>query len=194
MAYFPIFTDLKDKNVLVVGGGMVGLRKVKTLLNFTNRITVVDPSPDKELIRLIQLRGLALRRRKFLAMDLKDADFVIVAVDDLALQKRVFNLCRKKKIPCNSVDSPQFCTFIFPSIVKKGSLVIGISTGGEAPSVSAKVREVIENCLPENIDIILEKIATMRKKLPKGEKRQKFLKDLTEALLSPDPEEDGRSG
>ena len=194
MSNFPLFIDLSDKNVLVIGGGKVASRKVKVLLSFTDRITVVDPKPHPEILQLIKQKGLKLKRRKFLTQDLKSADLVIVAVNNLSLQKRVFSLCKKKKIPCNSVDSPRFCTFIFPSIVKKGDLVVGVSTGGRAPSVSAKVRKIIENCLPEDIDAILEEIARIRDKLPKGEKRQKFLKELTDELLSPAPEDDVRSG
>ena len=194
MSYFPLFIDLSDKNVLVIGGGKVARRKVKVLLNFTKRITVVDPNPDQDLVKLINHEGLKLRRRKFLIQDLKSADLVVVAVNNLSLQKRVFNLCKKKKIPCNSVDSPRFCTFIFPSIVKKGDLVAGISTGGKAPSVSAKVREIIEKCLPEDLDAILKEIARLRQKLPKGEKRQKFLKELTDELLNKAQEDNDRSG
>lgn len=183
MPLFPVFVDLSEKNVLVVGGGKVATRKVQNLLVFTKKITVVAPSIRKELRALIKENRLSLRRRKFLASDLKNKDVVIVAVDDLKLQERIFTLCEKRKILCNSVDSPKFCNFIFPSLIVRDELVVGISTGGKAPALSKRIREFIEGCLPENVEAVLKKLAQEREKLPKGEKRQKYISELTEKLL-----------
>ena len=183
MGYFPFFIDLKDKKVLVVGGGKVATRKVEKLLSFTENITVVAPKVTETIKRLAKEGKITLKRRRFLVSDLKDAFAVIVAVDSLELQRRIFKLCEKRGILCNSVDSPDYCNFIFPSLVVKGDLVIGISTGGKVPALSKRVREIIEDCLPEDVDKVLEEIARLRKSLKKGEKRQELIKKLVEEKL-----------
>ncbi len=183
MPYFPAYIDLSDKEVLVIGGGKVATRKVLNLLKFTDNITVVSPKVSDEIRKLWKERKIKLKRRKFLVGDLKDKDMVIVAVDDLNLQKKVFQLCEKKRILCNSVDSPDFCNFIFPSLIVKGELVIGISTSGKVPALSKRVRELIENCLPQNLEEVLKIIQEERRKLPKGRHRQERIIKLVEELI-----------
>jgi len=164
MPFFPAFIDLSDKKVLVVGGGKVATRKVKNLLNFTQNITIVAPKISEELQKVAKEKGLKIKRRRFLTSDLKGKDLVIVAVDDVKLQRRIFKFCERRKILCNAVDSPEYCNFIFPSLIVKGELVIGISTSGKVPALSRRIRELIETHLPEDIDRILEDIAIERAK------------------------------
>ncbi|AAC07241.1 precorrin-2 dehydrogenase/sirohydrochlorin ferrochelatase family protein [Aquifex aeolicus] len=182
-SYFPVYLDLKDKEVLVIGGGRVATRKVKTLLEFTKNITIVSPKVTEELKNLIKEKKIKWIDRKFKPSDLKDKFLVVVAVDDIKLQKRVFNLCEKRGILCNSVDSPKYCNFIFPSIIKRGDLVISISTSGKVPALSRALREKIEECLPENIEEIMKELEIIRKSEEKGEERQKKLLRLARELL-----------
>ncbi len=183
MPLFPAFIDLSRKKVLVVGGGRVATRKVESLLKFTRNIKVVAPKVRKELMDIVRREGLELRRRYFRSSDLKDVDLVIVAVDKVALQKRIFGMCERRGILCNSVDSPQLCNFIFPSLVVRGDVTVGISTGGRAPALSKRLRELIESCLPKELDRILEEVAKEREKLPKGEERQRYISDLVDRLI-----------
>ncbi len=184
MAYFPVFLDLRNKKVLIVGGGNVATRKVKNLLPFTKDITIVSPKVTKELKELINKNYLRWLRRKFRTSDLKGANLVIVAVDDLKLQKRIFKLCEKRKILCNAVDSPEFCNFIFPSIIKRGDLVLALSTSGKVPALARALREKLEDCIPENVEEILKELEALRRSLPKGERRQKLLLELARKLIS----------
>jgi len=181
--YFPAYVDLKGKDILVIGGGRVATRKVKKLLEFTENITVVSPEVTKELEKLIRKRKLKWIKRKFKPLDLKGRFLVIVAVDDIRLQKRVFELCEKKRILCNSVDSPKYCNFIFPSIIKKGDLLISISTSGKVPALSRVLREKIEECLPKNVENIMKKLVNVRESEEKGEERQRKLLRLARDLL-----------
>jgi precorrin-2 dehydrogenase/sirohydrochlorin ferrochelatase len=180
---FPLYVELSDKEILLVGGGNVALRKLKSLLRFTKAITLVAPRILPEIKSIAEREGLRLIRRRFIPSDLKGKFMVIVAVDDLALQKRVFNMCKKRGILCNSVDSPDYCNFLFPSLVVRGELVIGINTSGKAPAVSKKVREIIESCIPKDIDRIVEIVAEERNRLPKGEQRQRYIVELVDKLL-----------
>ncbi len=183
MPMFPIFMDLSSKNVLVVGGGKVATRKVKSLTEFTRNITVVSPKITKELKRLIKEKGLRFKRRKFLRSDLKGKDIVIVAVEDLNLQRDIFNICSKKGILCNTVDTPQYCSFIFPSLIVKGDLVIGISTSGKVPALSRRLREKIEKTLPSDLEETLKTLYEIRSSMEKGIRRRSLLLKLSEAYL-----------
>ncbi len=184
MPLFPAFVSLKGKKILVVGGGKVATRKVEKLLPFGGEITVVAPKVSKELKKLAKEKRIKLKRRRFLTGDLKNAFMVVVAVDDIDLQKRIFKLCQKRGILCNSVDSPSYCNFIFPAMVVKGDLVIGITTSGKAPALSREVRKLIEKALPEGIEEILDTLHRERKRLPKGRERQRYLSLLAAELFS----------
>ncbi len=183
MPLFPTFIDLKDKEILVVGGGTVATRKVEKLLPFGGKLTVVAPEVSEKLKYLARKGKIKLKRRRFLTGDLKNKSLVVVATDDVKLQERIFKLCNKKGILCNSVDNPEFCNFVFPALVVRGDLVIGITTSGKAPALSKEVRILIEKALPEGIEEILNTLYEKRKKLPKGSKRQKYLTKLAKKLL-----------
>jgi len=184
MPLFPMFVDLKNKNVLVVGGGTVAQRKIEKLIPFKPKIEVVAKNINRDIKKLAKdYAGIILNERAFDFLDLKNKDIVIVAVDDISLQKEIYEECIKRKIPVNSVDSPDYCSFIFPALVVKGELVIGISTSGTVPGLSAKVRKHIEKCLPENIEEILNELKHIRETLPKGEERQRVILQKVEELF-----------
>ncbi|MDQ7037955.1 MAG: bifunctional precorrin-2 dehydrogenase/sirohydrochlorin ferrochelatase [Aquificota bacterium] len=183
MPLFPVFVDLTGKKVLVVGGGKVGTRKVKSLLPFGPEIVVVSPEFTADLERLGREGRIKLLRRRFMSGDLKGADLVVVAVDDERLQRRIYRMCKKRGVPCNSVDSPQWCSFIFPSLIVRGDLVIGITTSGKVPALSRRVREIVEKCLPDDIEEVLRTLAKERASMEKGERRQRKIKDLVNKLI-----------
>lgn len=184
MPLFPIFVEIEGKNVLVVGGGTVAQRKIEKLIPFKPKIEVVAKSINEDIKRLTKdYKDIILNERTFDFSDLENRDVVIVAVDDLALQKEIYEECVKRKIPVNSVDSPDYCSFIFPALVVKGDLVIGISTSGTVPGLSAKVRKHIEKCLPENMEEILKELKYIRETLPKGEERQRVVLQKVEELF-----------
>ncbi|MEJ7620335.1 MAG: NAD(P)-dependent oxidoreductase, partial [Aquificaceae bacterium] len=108
---------------------------------------------------------------------------VIVAVDDLRLQKKIYGFCVKMGIHCNAVDTPDFCTFLFPALVVRGNLVIGVSTSGKVPALSAGIRELIEKELPQNIEDLLSELEGLRESLPEGMERQEKLIALVRQRL-----------
>jgi precorrin-2 dehydrogenase/sirohydrochlorin ferrochelatase len=183
MPLFPVFIDLSKKKVLVVGGGQVATRKVKSLLGFTENVTVVAPEVSPELVQLFKEGRIKLKKRRFMQKDLEGVDLVVVAVDNLKLQRRIYRLCERRGILCNAVDSPDLCSFIFPSLVVRGDLVIGISTSGKVPGLSRRVREIIQRCLPEDIERILEDLRRERESMTKGEERQRRMRELIDKVL-----------
>lgn len=184
MPYFPVFLDLKGKEVVVVGGGLVAERKIKKLLPFEPNIRVIAPMVTKEIKELKKEGKIDLVLRKVKLSDIRRAFLVIAAVDDIRLQKRLYDYCKKRGILYNAVDSIEYCSFIFPALVVKGNVVIGISTSGKVPALSRAIREYLEKVLPKDIERIELKLEKIREGLPRGKQRQKILTKLASELLS----------
>lgn len=148
MAYFPMFIQLEAAPCLVVGGGHVALRKVRKLLPYGAKLRVVAPRFLPELERLGAEAGLELLCRKFEPGDLPGSVLVIAATGDRSVNREIAALCRESGIPVNAVDDKEACSFLFPALVRRGPLSIGISTGGASPSAAVSIKERIEACLP----------------------------------------------
>ncbi|MCS7284897.1 MAG: bifunctional precorrin-2 dehydrogenase/sirohydrochlorin ferrochelatase [Hydrogenobacter thermophilus] len=184
MPHFPAFISLEGKKVVVVGGGVVAERKIEKLLPFKPSIRVISPAFTAGIEKLRREGKVSVVKRKFMLPDIRDAFMVIVAVDNIKLQKRIYEYCKKRRILCNAVDSPDFCTFIFPALVIRGDIVIGISTSGKVPALSRSLREYVQKALPENLEQVKEKLETMRRNIPKGEERQRLMVKLSRRFLN----------
>ena len=166
MAYFPMFVDLKDKKIVVIGGGNVAYRKVLKLLEFEAKITLVAPKICLEIKDLANNNSnLSLKNKEFELNDIKEAFMVISATNDNFLNKQVAEICGSLNIPVNSVDDIENCSFLFPALIKKDSLVVGFSTNGKAPNISAFIKNIIEGDLPENIGGFVEILGLLREEL-----------------------------
>ncbi|WP_456486109.1 precorrin-2 dehydrogenase/sirohydrochlorin ferrochelatase family protein [Hydrogenimonas sp.] len=183
MAYFPAFIKLDNRKVLLVGGGHIATEKLEKLVDFTNEITIVAPEISEEIESIANERGIICHRRTYRHEDLNDIFIVVVAVDDMALQKEIYEACQSRHILCNSVDSVDYCDFIFPSYTKKGSLTVAFSTSGISPSVAKYLRRAIEKVIPDSISDFLEEMKTLRKSLPKGKERMKLLDDKAKEYI-----------
>ena len=178
MAYFPFFVDLTDKSGLIVGGGAVAARKVEKLLPYGPQITVVAPDLCREIT---ETAGLVCLRRPFRAEDLAGQTFVIAATDRPEENRRIAKLCREKNIPVNVVDDREACTFLFPALVRRGSLSVGISTGGSSPTAAVYVKEQIQSLLPDDLESTLLWLESHREQVRTAvpeEKRGKAFADL----------------
>ena len=183
MVCFPLFVDLNDKTVLVVGGGPVAARKARVLLDYGPRVLVCAPRFVPELE---QLSGAELLRQPFVPDLLEGVSLAIAATDDRVLNRTVAQLCRKRAIPVNVADSREESTFLFPAVVRRGRLSVGISTGGASPAAAAHVRRTLEEQLPESLEPILDWLEDQRKKgkdtLPPSRRRSWFSRLLSAAL------------
>ena len=160
MSYFPLFIDLAGREGLIIGGGTVAARKVEKLLPYGPRLTLCAPDISPELKKLPELR---LLRRSFEAELLEGKDFVIAATADRALNHRVAALCKQRNIPVNVVDDREESSFLFPALVKRGELSIGISTGGCSPSAAIHWKREISALIPENFGEILIFLDSLRR-------------------------------
>ena len=160
MAYFPFFMDVSAGDGLVVGGGAVALRKVEKLLPYAPRLTVCAPF---FLPEFQALPGLTLLRRPFEPSMVDGTLFVIAATGDRALNRQISALCRERHIPVNAVDDRDACTFLFPALVKRGPLSVGISTGGASPTAAVHWKEQIDRLIPEDAGELLDYLDGLRK-------------------------------
>ncbi len=143
MKYYPIFLDLKDRPVLVVGAGKVALRKTRALLEAGARVTVVAPEWEAEF------EDLPVRRvaRGFRASDLAGAVLVFAATDDRLVNHRIGVAAKGRGVFANIADSGAEGDFIVPARVQRGAVQIAVSTGGESPRLSAELRKRLEEVL-----------------------------------------------
>lgn len=185
MTVFPLFENIDQKTFLIIGGGDVARRKVDRLLQFTNRIIVIA-----EETAIPQEGGIRILRRPFSLEDLSLGDFVIAATDERNVNRSIADYCREHRIPVNVVDDPSLCSFLFPSIVKRGDLTVGISTGGSSPAYAQHLRKEIEKILPDHIGGILETMGKLRaivpKRIPDQQNRSRCYREILSLLLETD--------
>ncbi len=175
MSFFPAFLNLENKKILIVGGGKIAGDKISRLLNFTKDITIISPKIDTRVKNLIENHSLTYKEREYQKGDLKDFFIVVAAVDDIKIQEAIFKEAKELKVLVNSVDSTDFCDFIFPSFIKRGDLTIAFSTSGISPSFSKYLKKAFESLIPENIETFLKKLKSIRENMPKGKKRRAVL-------------------
>lgn len=165
MTYFPFYCDIEQKKWLLVGGGRVAAGKFSRLIAFTEKITVIAPDISSEIRENAPSEVLFLER-DFEEADLGRADIVVAATGDRQLNAWIASACRSRGIMVNAVDDPDNCDFIFPAIIKRGRLTVSVSTDGASPVYAAALKKEISDLVPEDIDLILEKMAALRKTVP----------------------------
>lgn len=163
MPYFPLFIDLTNKNVLIVGGGHTALRKAEKLLPFGCNIFFISEKYNSETQEFIDLHDLDYAQRSVLEMDIDHMyALVIMATDDPDLNQRYSEICQKMNIPINCVDEPSHSSFIFPALYHHDDLVAGVTSGGKGPIISSYIRQFLETQLPEELGEINHKMGMIR--------------------------------
>jgi len=180
MSFFPMFMDMENLKVLVVGGGNIATEKLEKLLDFTKEITVIAREVGIEANTLIKEHCLTLYQRAYREGDIQGFDIVIVATDTVDLHKAIYEESRGSRILVNSVDNTEYCDFIFPSYVKKDDLTIAFSTGGASPAFAKHIRRHFEKIIPDSVGVFLEKMKALRSTMPKGPERMKYFDEMVE--------------
>ncbi len=188
---FPVFLKLNELHTVLVGAGNVGLEKLNAILNNSNsaRVTVIaenvipgvyDLAADYPRIKIIQ--------KSFIDTDLDDADLVIAATDNSQLNKYIRQAAHQRKLLINVADKPELCDFYLGSIVQKGDLKIGISTNGKSPTIAKRLKEVLNESIPNELDITLQQMSDLRNSL-NGDfaDKVKKLNEVTSVLVAPKP-------
>ncbi|MBV9497643.1 MAG: bifunctional precorrin-2 dehydrogenase/sirohydrochlorin ferrochelatase [Acidobacteria bacterium] len=183
--YYPIFIDIEDRNVLIVGGGNVCARKAETMLKYGAKVTIVSPEFTDEIEGWARDGQIQVRRKKYEIADLDGASLVIASTDDPCVNAFVARDSRRRKIPVNVVDVTHLCEFIVPAIVERGSIQIAVSTGGKSPALARTLKEDLQRTVGPEYDEINVLLGTLRhaakKKLPTDIDRKRFFDGIIAA-------------
>ena len=142
--YYPIVLNLRDKRCIVVGGGLVAERKVKAFLECGASVYVISPDLSPGLCDLADKEQIEVMPRTYRTGDLKDAVLAVAATDDPEVNSRVSGEGQRIGVLVNVVDEPEKSSFIVPSILRRGDLLIAVSTSGRSPALARKIREHLE--------------------------------------------------
>ena len=141
MGYYPIFVQLDQVPVLIVGGGSVAQRKIEFLLEYNAEITIISSILNSKLKAMVEAGKVHWKGRNFSEKDLEGIFLVIAATDDKELNHKISVSAKKRGLLVNAVDQPDDCNFIVPSVVRRGNLAIAISTSGKSPAFAKKIRK-----------------------------------------------------
>lgn len=183
LAYYPVFLELKGRPCLVIGGGAVACQKAKALLTCGAKVRVVSPRLGPGLSRLHKQKRMRWGRHTFKGRDLEGVELVVAATDDRRVNERASRLAGRQRIWINVVDQPRLCSYIVPSVVRRGRMEIAISTGGISPALSKWIRKDLEKRYGREIGTLLGRSARIRGKIREavpsyGERRRLYERAL----------------
>ncbi len=184
---FPVFLKLEKLHSLIVGGGYVAHEKLTAILANApeSTITLVAPEIRQDILELVHSRpAIRVEKRPFEPDDLDNKDLVFVATNVPDLNRRIKELASARHLLVNVADTPDLCDFYLSSIVRKGNLKLAISTNGLSPTLAKRLREVLTESLPDNLETAMQQLNAVREYL-KGDFAQKVeeLNALTEGLV-----------
>lgn len=189
MGYYPVALDLGSRPVVVIGGGAVAERKVEGLRQAGARVTVVARRLTPALAALAEQGGIRHVGREYRDADLDGHDLVFVAVDDPAVSDLVTSDARRRRIWVNAADDPAHCDFVLPAVLRRGDLLVAVSTGGASPALARAVRERLASVVTEEYAELTDVVAEVRRELrrdaasPDAEVWQRALDDDLPRLL-----------
>lgn len=185
---FPIFLKLENLSLLIVGGGNIGLEKLRAVLSNApaTRIRIVAKQLSEAVIREVADHpNISVAEKAYEPGDLDEADIVIVAVNDIPTAKQISRDARQKGKLVNVADKPELCDFYLSSVVQKGNLKIAISTNGKSPTIAKRLKEAIQHMIPDEMESVLQNMQTIRQSM-NGDfsEKVKQLNDLTKVLVA----------
>lgn len=176
--YYPIYIDIEDRDVVIIGGGNVCARKAETMMKYGARVTVVSPEFTDEIEQWARDGKLTIHRKHYDASDLENANIVIASTDDQLVNEQVAADCRQRRIPVNVVDVTPLCEFIVPAIVESGSIQIAVSTGGKSPALARTLKEDLQRFVGPEYAVVNDVLGTLREGakavLPTDTDRKRF--------------------
>lgn len=183
--YYPIYLDIEERPVLIIGGGEVCARKAETMMKYGGRVTIVSPEFTPEIEQWAADGRVTLRRKHYEEADLGGAAIVIASTDDKCVNGRIARDCRRRKLPVNVVDVTHLCEFIVPAIIEKGSIQIAVSTGGKSPALARTLKEDLQRTVGPEYAEVNDLLGTLRKSakavLPTDIDRKRFFDGIIAA-------------
>ncbi|WP_419763908.1 MAG: precorrin-2 dehydrogenase/sirohydrochlorin ferrochelatase family protein [Arcobacter sp.] len=179
MNNFPISLNLKNRKILIIGAGKIATNKINKLLDFTNDIVVLAPKISEEIKEL----DIKIIEKEYEKKDIEGFNIVIACIDNINLQKEIYQHTRETNVLYNCSDILELCDFTFSSILKKDDLIISISTSGTSPSFSKELKSYLESIIPSSVGSFLKEMKTLRTTLPKGKSRMEMLKKRSKSFI-----------
>lgn len=186
---FPVFFRMEKLQLLIVGAGNVGFEKLSFMFRHcTNaNITLVAPEVDERIITLHHEypTQINLIQRVFEPSDIDGVDLVFAATADHKLNRSIWEQAKQQGVLINVADTPDLCDFYLSSVVKKGDLKIAISSNGKSPTMTKRIKELLNDVIPEEIDDLIQRLAEIRDGL-KGdfEAKVEALDEVTKGFKS----------
>jgi siroheme synthase-like protein len=184
---FPVFLKLNQLHAVLIGAGNIGLEKLTAIVSNSQlaNVTVIARNflPEIHLLAS-ENKGVRIVQKSFTAADLDNAHLVIAATNDHSLNEYIVQAAHERNLLVNIADKPALCDFYLGSIVQKGDLKLAISTNGKSPTVAKRLKEVLNESIPADIDTTLQQIAELRKTLT-GDftNKVKKLNEITAVLV-----------
>lgn len=169
MKLYPVMVNMEGRLAVVVGGGEVAARKVADLLDSGAKVKVISPRFNEEILENKDNSSLELLKREYEYGDLDGAALVFSATNDRSVNELVFMEAEGRNIFINAVDDPDNCSFYVPSFTRKGDFLFALSTAGASPAYAARIRRELEKQIPEEIDLLLDKLRRAREILKNEE-------------------------
>lgn len=175
--------------VLLVGGGLVAFGKLEKLSEFDVKVHLIADKVDLSFYNTPFRNNVKIEKRSFKESDINpEYIFVIAATNDRSINRRIAELCKEQRIPVNVVDDAELSSFIFPSILKRGSVTAGISSGGKVPVITQYIRDILDRELSDDIGVITEKLEVYREELkgtvPDHKERAALIKKRLDEYLN----------
>lgn len=153
--YLPIMIDITDKKVIVVGGGRIAYRKIKTLVDYTLNIEIISPTINQKLQQLVKTSHIIWRTKHFEPQDISDAYLVIAATDDATVNDLV-----KQSLPANVLfnhtGQADAGNVMFPNTIRRDKLTISVATEGASPKLNQQIVKELEAMYPENYELFMQ--------------------------------------
>ena len=186
---FPVFIKLNELRTLLVGAGNVGLEKLNAIVNNSEeaKVTVVAQEINAAVFEIAASKpNVKIKQKAFTADDLDDVDIVFAATNDNTFNAELRSLAHQKGLLINVADKPELCDFYLGSIVQKGDLKIAISTNGKSPTIAKRLKEILNDGIPNELDQTLQNMSALRQNLS-GDftAKVKKLNKVTERLVNP---------
>ncbi len=185
---FPVFLQLHNLRLLIVGGGYVALEKLQAVISNSPQtaITLVASQISNDIRQLASnYPNIVLHQKNYDATDLDNQDVVLVAVNDIPKSEEIRADAKQRRLLVNVADKPALCDFYLSSVVKKGNLKLAISTNGKSPTIAKRIKEMLNDTLPEQMDVLLDNMEAIRNQL-KGDFESKVtaLNEVTKSMVA----------
>jgi precorrin-2 dehydrogenase/sirohydrochlorin ferrochelatase len=193
MKYYPLNLSLRGKKCVVVGGGKVAERRILGLLECGANVAVISPTLTPKLKALLEKREITYLPRGYKPGDLvypgddrrEKAYLVIASTDNHKVNRRVGEEAKSLGILVNVVSEPKLSDFTVPSVLRRGKLTVTISTSGDSPALSRRLRLELEKILGEEYEVFTELLGVVRKKLrtlSAGKRRRMYTQVATSSI------------